>query len=96
MRYVPKHRELRLGIDLIAVIGNPTQVNIKPYAGGLIVTAEGHPDLDPLDELRTVRKFGVVRVNPTGPLAAALVEGYYKYTLVTPGQVLAMPETKED
>lgn len=95
MRYVPKHKELRLGIELIAAIGNPEKVDIKPYAGGLIITAEGHDDLDPLDQLRVVRKFGVCKVSDRGAELLGLVEGYYKYTLVTPGQVVAMPETKE-
>ncbi len=96
MRYVPKHEELRLGIDLIAAIGNPVMVNIKPYAGGLIITAEGHADLDPLDHMRKVRKFGVIRIRGVGATDLGLIEGYYKYTFVQAGQLLAMPEGEEE
>lgn len=94
IRYVPKHDELRLGEDLIAALGNPAKVNIKAYMGGFIITAEGHPDLDPLDKLGTVRKFGRLRMSMEHASQLGISEGYYKYTLVQAGQVLAMPDNR--
>ncbi len=54
MKFDAKSRELRLDDAALDALGYPQRVNTKPYLTGFLITAEGHPDLDPLDFVRFV------------------------------------------
>lgn len=96
MKFDQKSRELRLDDAALDALGYPQRVNTKPYLTGFLITAEGHPDLDPLDFLRGVdypRRAQVnMKIHPKTIAALNLRDGFYRWTNVSDGQTLCLPD----